>query len=65
LAAKEKLVEMKNISVIEDGIKMAEAIKSFPHYNHLVHSLSWGMQLKMLKAYTAVSGDVLPPFLEK
>ncbi|MGA2385818.1 MAG: DUF362 domain-containing protein [Candidatus Bathyarchaeia archaeon] len=65
LAAKEKLGEMKNISVIEDGIKMAEAIKSFPHYNHLVHSLSWGMQLKMLKAYTAVSGDVLPPFLEK
>jgi uncharacterized protein (DUF362 family) len=65
LAAKEKLGEIQNIDVAEDGVKMAEVIRSFPHYSHLVHSISWGLQLKLLKAYTMVSGDVLPPFLEK
>lgn len=65
LAAKEKLGEPGPISVIEDGVKMADVIKSFPHYSHLRHSISWDLQLKMLKVYTAVSGDVLPPFLEK
>jgi uncharacterized protein (DUF362 family) len=65
LAAKEKVGEAENISIIEDGVKLAEIKKNFPHYSHTVHSISWGLQLKMLKAYTAVSGDVLPPFLEK
>jgi uncharacterized protein (DUF362 family) len=65
LAAKEKVGETKNISIIEDGVKLAEIKKSFPHYSHLMHSISWGLQLKMLRVYTAVSGDVLPPFLEK
>lgn len=65
LAAKEKIGETKNISLIEDGVKMADVKKSFPHYSHLMHTISWGLQLKMLRAYTAISGDVLPPFLEK
>jgi len=65
LGAKEKLGEAENISVIEDGIRMAEIAKRFPHYSHLIHSISWGLQLKILKTYTAMSGDVLPPFLEK
>ena len=65
LAAKEKVGETENINIIEDGVKLAEIKKNFPHYSHTMHSISWGLQLKMLKAYTAVSGDVLPPFLEK
>jgi len=65
LAAKENVGETKNINIIEDGVKLAEIKKSFPHYSHRIHSISWGLQLKMLRAYTAVSGDVLPPFLEK
>jgi uncharacterized protein (DUF362 family) len=65
LAAKEKLGETENINIIEDGVKLAEIKKNFPHYSHVIHSISWGLQLKLLKAYTAVSGDVLPPFLEK
>ena len=65
LAAKEKVGETENISIIEDGVKLAEVKKNFPHYSHRMHSISWGLQLKMLRAYTAVSGDVLPPFLEK
>jgi uncharacterized protein (DUF362 family) len=65
LAAKEKLGETENINIIEDGVKLAEIKKNFPHYSHTMHSISWGAQLKLLKAYTTVSGDVLPPFLEK
>jgi uncharacterized protein (DUF362 family) len=65
LAAKEKVGEAENISIIEDGVKLAEIRKNFPHYSHTMHSISWGAQLKLLKAYTTVSGDVLPPFLEK
>jgi len=64
LAAKEKIGETKNINIIEDGIKLAEVKKNFPHYSHRMHAISWGLQLKMLRAYTTVSGDVLPPFLE-
>lgn len=65
LAAKEKIGEVRNINLIEDGVTLAEVKKNFPHYSHLMHSISWGLQLKMLRAYTTVSGDVLPPFLEK
>jgi uncharacterized protein (DUF362 family) len=65
LASKEKIGEADNINLIEDGITLGEVKKNFPHYSHRMHSLSWGLQLKMLRAYTAVSGDVLPPFLEK
>ncbi len=65
LAAKERLGETRKISLIEDGITLARAKKEFPHYSHRMHAFSWELQLKMLRAYTTVSGDVLPPFLEK
>ncbi len=63
LAAREKLGETRKIGLIEDGITLAEVKRKFPHYSHTIHSISWGLQLKMLRTYTAVSGDVLPPFL--
>ena len=65
LAAKEQLGNVSKISVFEDGITLAQAKREFPHYSHRMHSLSWNLQLRMLRAYTTVSGDVLPPFLEK
>jgi hypothetical protein len=65
LAAKERLGETENITIITDGIRIHDIIVNFPHYSHLMHSISWEMQLKLLRAYTMVSGDVLPPFLEK
>ena len=65
LAMKEKMGETKNIAVTELGTKLADVKNGFPHYSHRMHSISWGLQLKLLKAYTVVSGDVLPPFLEK
>ncbi len=65
LAAKEQLGAVSRIGVIEDGITLAQVKRDFPHYSHRMHSLSWDLQLRMLRAYTSVSGDVLPPFLEK
>ncbi len=65
LAAKEKLGETANIDVIEDGVKMADIKKNFPHYSHRLHSISWGLQLKLINFYAKTSGDVLPPFLEQ
>ena len=65
LANKEKIGDTSDIDVIEDGTSLEEVKKGFPHYSHRMHTISWDLQLKMLKAYTAVSGDVLPPFLEK
>jgi uncharacterized protein (DUF362 family) len=65
LAVKEHLGDISKIGVIEDGVTLAEVKRNFPHYSHRMHSLSWNLQLRMLRAYTTVSGDVLPPFLEK
>lgn len=63
LAEKEKLGETRTISLVEDGITLAAIKKKFPHYNYTMHAISWGLQLKVLRTYTTVSGDVLPPFL--
>lgn len=65
LAAKEHVGETKNIEIIEDGITYEEAKKRFPHYSHFMHTVSWGLQLRLLRAYAKIVGDVLPPFLEK
>jgi uncharacterized protein (DUF362 family) len=65
LAAKEQIGEAQNINLIEEGVTLAEVKKNFPHYNHFIHTISWNLQLKMLRTYTAIIGDVLPPFLEK
>jgi uncharacterized protein (DUF362 family) len=65
LAIKEQVGETKNIDLIEEDIAFAQVKANFPHYSHLIHTISWGLQLKMLRTYTKIVGDVLPPFLEK
>jgi uncharacterized protein (DUF362 family) len=64
LAAKERIGETKNISLIED-VKLADIKKKFPHYNYVMHNILWGMQFKLLKNYAKLTGDVFPPFLER
>lgn len=63
LAAKEHVGQMKNIELIED-VKLGKLKKDFPGYNLFLHNLSWSMQLKLLRSYVRVVGDVLPPFME-
>jgi len=64
LAAKEKIGNTKNISLIED-VKFDDLKKKFPHYNHVTHSMIMKMQIRLLKSYTKFTGDVFPPFIEK
>lgn len=64
LAAKEGIGETRHIELVEMA-KLAEIKKSFPHYNHVMHNISWGLQLRLLRRYVKFVGDVLPPFLEK
>jgi uncharacterized protein (DUF362 family) len=65
LACKEQLGETKGIDLIEENTKLAEVKKRCPYYNHLTHTISQNLQMRMLRTYTAITGDVLPPFLEK
>ena len=64
LAMKEQIGQIKNIGLVEEDAKLAEIKKNFPGYNHLIHRISWNLQLKLLRSYAAVVGDVLPPILE-
>jgi uncharacterized protein (DUF362 family) len=63
LAAEEGLGESRNIELVEH-IKLAEIRRNFPSYSHTVHNISWNLQLKMLRSYARLVGDVLPSFLE-
>jgi uncharacterized protein (DUF362 family) len=60
LANKEQIGQTKNIKLFEEDIKLEEIKRRFPHYNHFVHKISWNLQLKMLRSYGMVVGDVLP-----
>lgn len=53
------------IELIEDRTSLKEARKTFPRSSFLLHRLSWGLQLRLMKAYSKTSGDVIPPILEE
>lgn len=65
LAAKEQIGETKNVDLIEENVRLTEIKKNFPHHTHFIHTISRKLQLKMLRTYTAIVGDVLSPFLEE
>ena len=65
MAEKNGIGKASEIELIEDQIKLKEVRSMFPGYNHFIHKISWSLQLKMLRAYAAVVGDVIPPVLEE
>lgn len=65
MAEQEQIGQTRNISLVENEIKLAEIKKSFPSYNHFIHTLSWSLQLRMLGLYAAIVDDVIPPVLQK
>jgi uncharacterized protein (DUF362 family) len=65
LAEKEKIGSSSNIELIEDNVKLADLRKNFPRYNYSMHKFSWRVQLKLLKAYSKLTGDILPPILSE
>jgi uncharacterized protein (DUF362 family) len=64
IAAKEHVGQTSNIQLIED-VKLEDLKKEFPHYNRTLHNFSWNLQLKMLRTYAKLVGDVVPPFMEQ
>lgn len=65
LAEKEKIGDFNNINLIEDGTSIEEIRSAFPEQNYLLQKISWGLQLKMLRVYSRIVGDVIPPVLEE
>jgi len=65
LAEKEQIGTVSNIELVEDNIKLTEIKKKFPSCSYFRHEVSWKMQLKMLRMYAALVGDVIPSVLEQ
>lgn len=65
LAAKEKIGDLNNINLIEDGTSLEEVRRAFPGQNYLLQKISWGVQLKMLRIYSRIVGDTIPPVMEE
>ena len=64
LAMKEKVGNIKSLNIIENPITLDDVKKEFPKQIYLLLGLSWKLQLKMLKTYSKIVGDVIPPILE-
>jgi uncharacterized protein (DUF362 family) len=65
LAAKEELGTIGKTDLVEDSVRFAKLAESFPSYNYSLRKLSWKLQLKLLKTYAKIVGDVIPPVLEQ
>jgi len=65
MAKNEKIGHINNIELIEDYVKLKEIKKNFPSRKYSIHKFSWKMQLRMLKMYARLTGDVIPPILSE
>lgn len=63
LAMKEEVGSPDGIMAV--GEKMSDFQKSFPKPSSISTKYAWSMMFWLLKAYTKVSGDVVPPVLEE
>ena len=65
LGMKEKIGDVSNLNLIENPIKLKDIKKDFPTPNFLLQKLSWNLQLKMLRLYSKISKDIIPPVLDE
>ena len=65
LGMKERIGDVSNINLIENPTKLEDIRKEFPKQNYLLQKLSWKLQLKMLRLYSKMSKDVIPPILDE
>lgn len=63
LALREKIGTLGALNYIENPL-LVECIRNdFPRPNYLFQKWSWKLELKMLKIYAKLAGDVVPPIL--
>jgi len=65
LAMKEKIGKTDSINLIANLNTLKDVKKEFPAPNYLLQKLLWKMELKLLRAYAKLVGDVIPPILEE
>jgi len=65
LAERERIGMVSSIEIVEDNIKLKEIKNKFPSFGYFRRKFFWEMQLKMLRMYAALVGDVIPPVLEQ
>jgi len=63
LAMKEKIGNTGSINIIENPVKLEDIKKAFPKQNYFLQELSWKLQLKLLRLYSKMSRDVIPPII--
>jgi uncharacterized protein (DUF362 family) len=63
LAKDEKIGNVNRIDLVEDKTSLRRIKTSFPKQNYSLKKLSWRVQLKLLRFYSKVLGDVIPPIL--
>ncbi len=64
LAVKEKMGSVDNLNLVENPVRLEDIEREFPKQNYLLRKISWKLQLKMLRTYAKISGDIIPPTLE-
>ncbi len=65
LAEKQRIGNIEDIELIEDKVSFRDAKELFPRSSNLLHKISWGSQLRLLRFYAKIVGDVIPPVLEE
>ncbi len=65
LGMKENIGDVRNINLIENPVKLEDIRTEFPKPNFFLQKLSWNLQLKMLRLYSKMSKDVIPPVLDE
>jgi uncharacterized protein (DUF362 family) len=64
LGMKERIGDVSALNLIENPVKLEDIKREFPKQNFLLQKLSWKLQLKMLRLYSKMSNDVIPPVLD-
>jgi uncharacterized protein (DUF362 family) len=64
LAKKEGLAKPGKIEIIEKSIKYNEIKKAFPKPNYTLDEIIWKSELRALKLYAKIVGDIIPPVLD-
>lgn len=58
-----KKMRSKNVNVDITGENINDIRKHFPKVNNLLFTLLWDLQLKGIKIYARITGDIVPPIL--
>lgn len=65
LAIREGIGDGENLHIVANPIGLADIKNEFPRQNYFLQQLSWKLQLRLLRLYSRISGDTVPPILEE